>query len=175
MNSAFWELGISGALTFAALTFAFKFGDWRGRMNSDLDDFRQLQNEIRSDIKEILIRLPQKPTASKSPIHLTELGERISGSADAKQWAEETANQLIQQTTDMNSIELQSFAFEHAKTFAPDESLLQHMQESAFQEGTGLDEVRDALGVELRDSLLRRNDLSRRSLDKQLEANLKFI
>lgn len=127
MNPAYWALGISITLGITAITFAFKFGNWHGKVNSELASFREFINEVRADIKQILNRLPQTPTTSASPIRLTELGERISYRIDAKNWAKATARNLIDETKDMDSFLIQEFSFDHAKTIDPDDELLEKM------------------------------------------------
>lgn len=159
MNPVYWALGISITVLLAVIGGAFKFGSWYGVVNSDRDNFREFMSEVRSDIKQILGRLPVKPITSSSPIKLTELGQRISTNIDAKLWAQETAKKLIRETNGMDSFQIQDHSFEYVKNLNLDESLLKKMRNSAFQEGINLDGVKDVMGIELRDCLLQLNQI----------------
>ncbi len=167
MNPIYWALGISVSVGLSVITLAYKFGKWQGEVNNDRKSFSEFMIEVRSDIKEILSRLPAKPISSSSPIRLTELGERISKNIDAKSWAEKTSHEMVDQTQGMDSLKIQEESFGKAQSFEPDENLLQKMRDSAFQEGINLEGVREVLGVELRDCLLRLHNLSQDSLDSQ--------
>lgn len=134
MNSAYWALGISVTVVIAVITFAYKFGKWQGEVDGDRKRFNNFIEEIRKDIKNILSRLPPSPTTSASPIHLTQLGERISKNLDAESWAEKIAKEMVDQTLDMDSLQIQEESFKKAKSFEPDETLLKNMRNSAFQE-----------------------------------------
>ena len=166
MNPSYWALGFSLTLMIAVITSAYKFGVWKGKVDNDRTSFREFMNEVRADIKLILTRLPPTTTTSASPIRLTELGERISNSIDAKNWAIKTAQELVDETKDMDSFEIQDFSFKHAKAFDPDEALLENMREAPFESGIELSGVRNVLGVVLRDELLQMNNLQRSLLDK---------
>ena len=65
----------------------------------------------------------------------------------------------------MTPFQIQTLSFDHVKSFEPDETLLYKMQESAFESGIDLEGVKNVLGVELRDCLLRMNKLTHSSLD----------
>ena len=84
MNPTYWALGLSATVVIAAISFAYKYGKWQGEVDNDRNNFKEFIKEVRSDVKEILSRLPAKPISSSSPIRLTELGERISKKIDAK-------------------------------------------------------------------------------------------
>ena len=166
MNPSYWALGISLTLMIAIITSAYRFGVWRGKVDNDRTSFKEFMSEVRADIKLILTRLPPTPTTSASPIRLTDLGEHISNSIDAKNWAIKTAQELVGETNDMDAFEIQDFSFKHAKVFDPDEALLGKMRETAFESGIDLSGVRNVLGVVLRDELLQMNNLQHSSLDK---------
>ncbi len=56
-------------------------------LDSRLDSFENVVEEIREDIKQIFSRLPRKPVEGSSPVRLTDYGERISATVDALEWA----------------------------------------------------------------------------------------
>ena len=166
MNPSYWALGISITLMIAVITGAYNFGVWKGKLDNDRTSFKEFMSEVRADIKLILTRLPPTPTTSESPIRLTDLGERISNSIDAKYWAIKKAQELVDKTKDMDSFEIQDFSFNYAKALDPDEALLEKMREAAFESGIDLSGVKNVLGVVLRDEFLKLNNLQHSSLDK---------
>ena len=166
MNPEYWALGLSVTAIIAAISLAYKFGKWQGQVDNDRNNFKEFMKEVRSDIKEIMSRLPAKPISSSSPIQLTELGKRISKKIGAESWAKNAAQEMIEDTKGMDALKVQEQSFEKARNFEPDENLLQDMRDSAFQEGIGLDGVRDVLGVELRDQLLSMHEKMEDSIKK---------
>ena len=166
MNLTYWALGLSVTVVIAVISFAYKYGKWQGEVDNDRNNFKEFMKEVRSDIKEILSRLPAKPTSSASPIRLTELGERISKKIDAKSWAKTVAQEMAGETEGKDSLKIQEESFKKAKNFKPNETLLKNMRDSAFQEGIDLDGIRDVLGVELRDQLLAIHGKTKESLAK---------
>ena len=61
----------------------FAFGQWKGRGDSDRESFKELMTEVRSDLKEILRRLPSRTLTDGSPPRLTDLGKSISARSAA--------------------------------------------------------------------------------------------
>ena len=72
----FWIAFLSLLPVAAGAVFAF--GQWKGRVDSDRESFKELMAEIRSDIKEILRRLPSRTLTDGSPPRLTDVGKSIS-------------------------------------------------------------------------------------------------
>ncbi len=163
---ALLALGISVTLVLAITAFAYRYGKWQGEVNSDRIQFGKFIEEIRRDIKDILSRLQPSPTASASPIQLTVIGERISENINARSWAEKIANEMVDETKELDSLEIQNMSFEKAQEFTPDEDMHKKMRDSAFQEGIDLDGIRKVLGVELRDRLLALHGKGKDSLDQ---------
>ena len=64
-------------------------GIWIGKVNSDRASFKDFMKEIRKDIKTILGRLPPGPVTGSSPLQLTDLGESISQTLEARNWQNE--------------------------------------------------------------------------------------
>lgn len=54
----------------------------------DWKQFRQILEDIREDIKEILRRLPPTEIVGESPIGLTDLGQAISNEVNGQDWAD---------------------------------------------------------------------------------------
>lgn len=143
-----------------------KFIRWTAVVDADRKEFREFMTEIREDVKKILLRTQPTPIATSSPIRLTDLGETISNHINAKSWAKTEADNLLEKTRGMDSLEIQTLSFDHAENHEPNDLLLSKMQESAFESGIDLLGVRKVLGVELRDRLLQLNNLTHSSLDK---------
>ena len=167
-------LGIGGVL--AVLITFFKAGKWVGHVNSDRAKFKEFMNEIRDDIKairedikNIFTHLPPNMTSSTSPIKLTELGEKVSKSTNAKEWAIKVAKELFEETEGKDAFEIQEISFDHAQDFDPEETLLKNMRSIAYDSGVKLDKIREVFGVELRDQLLKLHGVESSQLDKQSE------
>ena len=75
-NPLFWIAFLS--LLSVAAGAVFAFGQWKGRVDSDRESFKELMAEVRSDVKEILRRLPSRTLTDGSPPRLTDLGKSIS-------------------------------------------------------------------------------------------------
>ena len=75
------------------------------------------------------------------------------------------APKFSNQTKDKDALGIQEIAFQHDRDFDPEAELLEKMRVSAFEGGVGLDGVRDVLGVELRDVLLKQHGIHSSSLD----------
>ena len=72
-------------------------GVWIGRIETSMSSFKRFMDEIREDIKTLL-RMSQPPVQSGSPVVLTELGERISATVNAKSWSAEHAPGLVDES-----------------------------------------------------------------------------
>ena len=80
-NLLFWVAFVSLLPMAAGIIFAF--GQWKGRVDSDRESFKELMAEVRSDLKEILRRLPSRTLTDGSPPRLTDLGKSISARSAA--------------------------------------------------------------------------------------------
>ncbi len=160
MNPAYWAIGISISLVIAAIGAAWRYGVWRGKVDSDRTNFQQFMQEVRADIKQILGRLPPPPPVSaSSPLRLTDLGRQISQDTGAEKWAESAFAELLEEIEGKDPFGIQTIAFDYANQFAPSDGLLAKMRNSAFDNGLDLEGVRRVLGVVLRDLLLRERGL----------------
>ena len=61
----------------------FALGQWKGRVDSDRESFKELMVEVRSDLKEMLRLLPSRTLTDGSPSRLTDLGKSISARSAA--------------------------------------------------------------------------------------------
>lgn len=89
----------AGALGFTVLTaliaWAYRIGKWVERVNAAGEasaKVPEFMREILGKLDRIFDRLPApQPVAAGSPLHLTEMGERIADALGAGEWAEEAA------------------------------------------------------------------------------------
>jgi len=125
-----WTHIISLAGILIAIGMIFKLGAWKGSVDKNLSTVNEFITEIRNDVKDILKRLGPAPISSASPVRLTDLGVRISNDINAKNWAEHTAHQMVEQTKGLDPFEIQEKAFDKANSFDPDEALLKKMRSS---------------------------------------------
>ena len=154
MNITNWPPGALVIAAIAVIGLIFKCGTWYNSVNSDSRDFKEFMAEMRAALDKIYLRLPRSPLTPGSPLKLTDYGEKISGSVDAKAWAKAEARKLINEVEGKEAFEVQSLAFSYAKEFEPATDFLRKMAICAFENGTDVASVREVMGVELRDSLL---------------------
>ncbi len=143
---------IVAALAIGALIF--KAGGWYGRVNGDLDTFREVLQEIRTDIKGILARLPPTPVAGDSPLKLTDFGDKIAQCLAADAWATERAAVVASQVTGLQPFEIDAWCQKYVADDR-DERMRQEIARCAYEFGIEHDGVRQVLRVVLRDALLR--------------------
>ena len=142
---------IVAALAIGALIF--KAGGWYGRVNGDLDTFHEVLQEIRTDIKGILARLPPTPVAGDSPLKLTDFGEKIAQCLAADAWATERAAVVASQVTGLQPFEIDAWCQKYVADDR-DERMRQEIARCAYEFGIEHDGVRQVLRVVLRDALL---------------------
>ena len=144
---------IVAVVTIGALIF--KFGKWVGSVDSDRQDFREFIKEVRDDIKEILGRLPPTSVAGGSPLQLTNLGENISKTLGAREWAEKIAVKLSERVEGKQPYEIQNICFDYVKEeFNPTDKQEAKIGMCAYENAVDRDQVLNVLAVELRDVLL---------------------
>ena len=72
-NPLFWIAFVS--LLSVAAGAIFASGQWKGKADSDRESFKELVAEVRSDIKEILSRLPPPTVDTNGLLRLADLGK----------------------------------------------------------------------------------------------------
>lgn len=129
--------------------------EWKGAVDADRTSFKEFMEEVRTDIKKILDRLPPATAAGSSPITLTDLGEKISREIGAKTWAADTADKIKESTKNMQPYEIQEFCKEFVNLrhkFPEELDLL--IKNSAYENAVKREQVLNVLAIELRDRLL---------------------
>ena len=129
------------------------FGKWIGSVNTDRTSFKEFMEEIRADIKAIFSRLPPTTVSRQSPLRLTDLGKAISEKLNAKNWARQAAPALVKDMKGKTAYEIQEHCFKYAENhkFEDSPDMARAILDCAFEHGLKDSQVRDVLGVELRD------------------------
>ncbi len=149
----------------AAIGIVFGAGAWYNSVNNDIrllkdsitsintkiDDFME---SINTKIDDIISRIPSDTVSSSSRKNLTEKGEAISTELDAKAWAEAQSGNLTGKIAGLNAYEIQEMAYSYVMEFRYDGAFKAKMQNSAFEHGVNLHDVKNVLAIELRNCLL---------------------
>ena len=142
--------------------------EWRGKVDSDRDAFKKFIEEMRTDIREIRADikrifqiLPPATATTQSPLRLTDLGKEISEFIEARAWASELAKQLTNEAEGKDAYEIQELARNRCnRNMDMSELRAALCRRAAFQHGLKLDQVFGVLGIELRNILLRKANLT---------------
>jgi len=132
-----------------------KFSRWTGRVDSTLESLGKSIAEIREDIKKILHNRPSKTVDSDSPLHLTDLGRKISDDLEAKTVIDSLASSLRPRAEGKHAYDIQELSFSFMRDeYAPSAEVDVRIKQCAFDNGLDRDEVLDVLAIELRDKLI---------------------
>ena len=127
----------------------------RGDFRENLEISRKIHEDA-AEIKAALARLPSAAVSDSSPLHLTDIGESISATLRAREWAERTAAALGERVKGKRPYVVQDLSFEYVKReFKPTEEQEVEIRTCAYEKGLKRDIVLDVLAVELRDALLK--------------------
>lgn len=160
------EAIIGLSLAAVVVGFIFAVGRWKGRLDSDREQFRTFMEKVETTLKVIQDKLEsirldvtrieavRNTTSRSSPLRLTELGRKVSARLEATQWAEETAEALRENVKGMEPYGIHAYCREYVEnTQLSDEMdvlIAACMSEYSIDE----QQVLDVLAVELRDKLL---------------------
>ena len=146
---------------------------WFIRTSDDRKDFKEFMQEIRKDIKDLSQTLNQvvgiliRGGASDlslvaegaSPLKLNELGRKISGEINAKDWALTLAKTLNNQVSGMSAYDIQEFCFGYVTEDTLGKAEVQKVKDVAFNHGVSIYTVLRVMALELRDCLLERENI----------------
>ena len=121
------------------------------------DEIKADIRELRADIKALLGRKSAVANAD-SPLHLNELGKKVSLSVNAKEIAAQEAPKVRELLPSHNPYDIQTFCQEHFErggTFKPTAEQLDAFKRCAFDHGIRLEQVGEVCAYELRDELRR--------------------
>ena len=148
----------------------FLIGQWKGKVDEAQSAFKRTLDafmvEIRPEIRkihdridDIFGRLPAVEIGGESPLHLTDLGLRISECLGAGALADELVPSLRTRVAGMSPYEVQEFCFEYtAKEYQPAANLEDRIRTCAYENGVKRHQVLRVLAIELRDRLLPRQE-----------------
>ena len=149
------------ALALALLAAVSKYSYWRGEVDTDRKGFKEFMDEVRSDIKLILGRLPSRVVEGASPVRLTDLGETLAKELDAHTWVVSHAESLLPKCEDLKEYEIYNLCGEHVRSTA--DEWPENADEVAYDHAMSKENLWDVLAVVLRDEILRRQQDKRRS------------
>lgn len=146
-------IALGGAIVYGFLKTFWETATWVGSVNSDRKHFREVADKVDANFEEILQRLPPVPLSGKSPLRLTDLGETLSEKLKAKAWARDAAPGMVDALKGKTAYEIQEHCFSYTGShkFESDPTMARAILDCAFEHGLKDSQVRDVLGVELRD------------------------
>ncbi len=145
-----WLLGISITLLLALIGAIWAGGLWVGGMN-------EWKKAVNDKLEDIFERLPPKAVAGTSPLALTEFGKSISKELDAESWAKkEVKKEPFFSLQRKPEYEIHRFCADYIRQrkFSDADNFRSKMLSCAYNHGTTINEVEDALAVVLRDAVL---------------------
>ena len=151
------------ALLVSLGTAILKFGEWKGKVDSDRNTFSGFMDEIRADIRKIHDRIDailgtlSNPVVSgTSPLSLTELGRSIAQSLEADQVVATMVPVVRTRVAGMSPYDVQELCGTYVKhEFEPSPELEAKIKDHAFENGIARFQVLDVLAIVLRDEILR--------------------
>ncbi len=108
--ASFFAIGVGIVVIVGTL---LAIGGWLNGLKTDRERFNKFIDKVERKLEEIFesitdLRLKTNPaTQKKSPISLTELGEKVSKEIEGESVSEELAKKLSGETTDLNAYEIQ--------------------------------------------------------------------
>ena len=126
---------------------------WTGSVDSTLSDLTENVREIRADIKRLFSALPPPPVVGSSPLRLTEFGEEIAASMNAKEWASGLKPELWPEAAGKEPFEVDEFCRDYVQKKLPEE-WRRKIAKCAYEFGIDRDGVEKVLTVVLREELL---------------------
>ena len=130
---------------------------FKDEIKADIGSLKDDIRELRTDIKAILGRVPSI-TDADSPLHLNELGKKVSLSVNAKEIAAQEVPKVRELLPSHNPYDIQTFCKEHfgrGGAFKPTAEQLDAFKQCAFDHGIRLEQVGEVCAFELRDELRR--------------------
>ena len=156
--------------TIAITAWATHLKDWRGKVDEDRKEYKEsitgILAEIQKDIKNIFHRLPSSTVEPGSPLRLSTLGEKVAEEIGIEQWITRYTEKLNSHMEGKNAYEIQEESFLYAQNSllkdagSDAEDLRNKMEMVAFKHGLQLRDILEAVGVVLRDEILKSLDVT---------------
>ncbi|MCY4446038.1 MAG: hypothetical protein OXC02_06235 [Rhodobacteraceae bacterium] len=137
----------------------WKIPSWAKGVEKDIEyltkSIDEFKNETNKKFDRIFDQLTAKPIfESKSPFTLNELGEKISKELDAEQIAGTIIGELVDGMRGKTPYEIQELSMNFVQTqYVPNEYDPKKMQDCAYNNGTGMNQVKDVIAIKLRDAI----------------------
>lgn len=137
------------------------FSEWKGKVDSERTNFKEFMAEVREDIKEILGTLREQKALTLrrgSRLQLTELGEKIALQIGADTWAERLVPVIREKEGAegrKNAYEVQEICIGYVRRLDLPNVKRALIQGVAFDNGLRERQVRDVLAIVLRDKFLK--------------------
>ena len=141
------------ALTLGGIVF--KVGQWVGAVNTDRTDLKAAVEQIREDIKKLLLWLPSKTLDTDSPLKINDLGKTVSDEIDVPAIIRPIAATLRARMLGKLPYDIQELCFDFIRDeYKPANEVENAIKRCAYDHGIDRAEVLDVLAIELRDQLL---------------------
>ena len=119
-----------------------------------------VSKQIRSDIKELFLRLPPRALESGGPARLTAYGSKLGAAVSARDWAVGVAPPFVHVLVDRQPYQIEDFSRDYVATqLAPD--IDERVAVCAYEFGIERGVVKSVLSVVLRDELQLRVEQAR--------------
>ena len=140
-------------IAIALITGMIKFSRWTGRTDEKFKTVEGFMDEVRADIKKIFERLKPPVAAGQSPIELTEYGEELSKKLRARDWARLVVPTILKDVPGKEPFQIH----EYCKGYVSKISVKTHPDifKMAYENGISDENMREVLGLVLRDELLK--------------------
>ena len=153
-----WMIGLTlfGAVV-AGVRWWFNHSHKHMRLEEGFSAVKADIKEMKADIKVLLRRHPEIADAG-SPLHLNELGKKVSSYVNARGLAEQEAPNVMARLPNRNPYDIQAFCRRHFAEhgeFKPSADQLDTFKRCAYDHGIQLEQVRHVCALELRDELQR--------------------
>ena len=113
---------------------------------------------------------PESTPSASGPVRLSELGQAIGREIGARAIAEAIAPALDERAAGLHPYELQELCRRHMlEDYAPNDDTKRKILDSAYERGVTHEQVLDVIAIELRNTLLERDEHARR-LDEATDA-----
>ena len=143
--------GVIGAILVG--TLIFKAGGWHSRVNADLSVLNKFMDEIRTDIKTILFRIPNPAIENASPRRLTKYGRDIAQCLGASAWAAREAPEYAQTWGALEASEVDAQC-DKVVASELDADMIAGVRRCAYKFGIDQEIAQRVLQVVLRDAVL---------------------
>jgi len=135
--------------------------DIRAEINTKVKNLKTDMDTVKEDIKSILQQLPSPAAKSKSPLTLTEKGQKIAKALDADDVIAKLAG-VIHIPKDASPFNIQDMCqtafFSHwRELFTEDE--ISKIEDSAYENGVGIYDVLKVYAILMRDHILKKRGL----------------